>query len=540
MSSVELYVPDLGVEGKVEVVEVLVSPGDTIAQDDPICVLESDKATMEIPAEQAGDVQSVNVSVGDQVAEGDLLVSLLPGQPSKADEVVTEASAKAKSPTPKSQPSEPENQKNLGANESDVFVPDLGGAEAVEVIEVAVSEGDEIAQDQALIVLESDKATMEIPAPEAGTCLSVAVKVGDKVSEGDVIGTLLTQEKRQEPSQNMKKQTTENSERSAAPSSSIPSTPAPRATSASQNAEQKSETAKVHAGPAVRKLAREMGVDLAQVKATGRGGRVLKEDLKGFVKQAMTQGVASSTPGLPATKLPDFSQFGEIEVVQMEKLHRVTALNMQQSWSTVPHVTQFEQADITELEAFRKAKKEEALNKGVKLTPLPFLLKACGYALEKLPQFNVSLDMANQQLIRKRYIHIGVAVDTPKGLVVPVVRDVNRKSVWQLAEEVQQLAEKARDRKLTPSDMQGACFTISSLGSIGGTAFTPIVNTPEVAILGVSKASHAPVYNGSGFDARLMLPLSLSYDHRAVNGADAAKFTSLLATVLADLRELLL
>jgi pyruvate dehydrogenase E2 component (dihydrolipoamide acetyltransferase) len=306
----------------------------------------------------------------------------------------------------------------------------------------------------------------------------------------------------------------------------------------------------VHAGPAVRRLARELGVDITRVKGSGPKARILKEDLNAYIKQQVTLAQGSSLGSeanvlggvLPKVKLPDFSSFGAVESRAMEKIQRITAENMQTSWLTVPHVTQFDEADITEMEVFRKKQKKAGEFKGIKLTPMAILLKACGYALSQLPQFNVSIDMQAHKVYQKKYIHIGIAVDTPNGLVVPVIRDVDTKSLWTLAEECQSLAMKARDRKLKPADMQGGCFTISSLGGLGGTAFTPIVNTPEVAILGVSKSQLKPVYEleNDGFVPRLMLPLSLSYDHRAVNGADAARFTSLLSQSLGDLRNLLL
>lgn len=541
MSHTELSVPDLGVEGEVEVVEVLVSAGDTIAVDDVVCVLESDKATMEIPAEQSALIKRVLVSVGDKVSEGDTLLELssLDGSADQADQQAPPASK----PEPNLAPSEQVVPAGTNAQTVELKVPDLGGAEAVEVIELSLEVGDLVAIDQVVMVLESDKASMEIPASDSGECLELKVKVGDRLSEGECFALLRASEATS-VSGAIAAAVQAPSAASAAPASNVQASAADQAPSVSPLPSAAVPVSSklggaAHAGPAVRKLARELGVDLAEVAATGRAGRVLKEDLKAHVKQRMQQPQAVSQ-GVPEVALPDFSQFGDIEVVSMDKLHKLTAKNMQQSWANVVHVTQFDQADITELEAFRKSKKEQAELKGLKLTPLPFLLKACAYVLEQLPQFNVSLDMASQQVIRKKYIHIGLAVDTPAGLVVPVVRDVNQKSLWQLAQEVQELAEKARERKLKPAEMQGACFTISSLGSIGGTAFTPIVNAPEVAILGVSKASYAPVYNGNEFEPRLMLPLSLSYDHRAVNGADAAKFTVMLSNLLADLRELLL
>lgn len=554
MTSVVLNVPDLGVDGSVEVVEVLVQTGDTVAVDDPVCVLETDKATMEIPSEHAGVIEQVSVSIGDQVKEGDHLLSLSlesssatsdPESDPAADSVSTESSSEN---GPDSEvDSAPDsavdnNRTNQSANEPlPILVPDLGGAEEVEVIEILVKAGDSLSQDQTLVVLESDKASMEIPAPADGKCEEIVLKVGDTVSEGSVIGTYLPSGGQSAAQEVPTKAEPEGSQPKATVFAQADAPePMPVQAAGPVKATSASSGRPVHAGPAVRKLAREMGVDLSEVKGTGPGLRVLKDDVKAFVKLALSSSQRGQTSVQRSVKLPDFSQFGEIETVAMDKIQRVTAENMQLSWSTIPHVTQFDQADITELEAFRKSKRNEADARKTKLTMLPFLLKACAYALSRLPQFNVSLDMDNHQVIRKRFIHIGVAVDTPNGLVVPVVRNVDQKGLWELAEEILELAALARDRKLKPAQMQGGCFTISSLGGIGGTAFTPIVNSPEVAILGVSKSSMQPVYVDGAFEPRLLLPLSLSYDHRAVNGADAARFTSLVSALLGDLRELLL
>jgi len=421
----------------------------------------------------------------------------------------------------------------------EVKVPDIGGSTDVEVIELCVAPGDTIAVDDPVIVLESDKATMEIPASDAGVVLEMKVAVGDTLSEGDLI--LLVEGVEATP----------DSEPKAVPQIDAPLEVAIESVKAKPPASKPVETVleintdndKVHAGPAVRKVAREFGVELSQVKGSGPKGRILKEDIQLHVKTRLKQGGGSSGAvgsGIPAVKLPDFSQFGTIERSPLSRIHKLTAESMHTSWLNVPHVTQFDEADITEMESFRKAQKTVAEAKGTRLTPLPFILKACAYALNQYPQFNTSIDMSTYELIQKRYVNIGVAVDTPAGLVVPVIRDVDKKGLWELAEECIELAGKAKDKKLKPTDMQGGCFTISSLGSVGGTAFTPIVNTPEVAILGLSKASIKPVWQGSEFVPRLMLPLSLSYDHRAVNGADAARFTTLLGTLLGDLRQLLL
>ena len=430
-------------------------------------------------------------------------------------------------------------------------MPDLGGAVDVEVIEISVKVGDELAEGDSLIVLETDKASMEIPVDFDGTVLDIKVAEGSKLNVGDTIAVLVTKAK-----QAVAAPAAPQAKAPEAPQASVApvATVTPAATAAvveapvtapvsqvpATNAATASATA--HAGPAVRMLARELGVDLTLVTATGPRDRLLKEDIQAFVKQKMQQPAGQSLQGHGIEQPPaiDFSQFGDIDRVKMSKVQRITAQNMTRSWLNVPHVTQFDHADITELEQFRKGLKAEAELKGTKVTPLPFMLKACAMALREYPQFNVSLDNDGEHMVHKHYVNIGIAVDTPAGLMVPVIRDVDKKSIWQLSEEVIAMGAKAKAKKLMPADMQGGCFTISSLGGIGGTAFTPIVNTPEVAILGVSKADMQPRWDGSQFEPRLMMPLSLSYDHRAVNGADAARFTQYLAKVLGDIRHLIM
>ena len=426
-----------------------------------------------------------------------------------------------------------------------VVVPDLGGSEQVEVIEVIGSIGDLIEEDQTLIVLETDKATMEIPCPVSGSLASFKIKVGDKVSAGDIIAEVIL--KNENSSNNIVKIAAKNEIKKEAASSQISSIEENNESIPSQNMSKHDASfsvVSVHAGPSVRKFSREHGVDLTKVKPSGPRERILVDDVSAYIKAQVQLAQSGATSagyvGPSVTPLPDFKQFGEVSVSSMSKIHFMTAENMQRSWS-VPHVTQFDEVDITEMESFRKAQKSAAELKGLKLTPIVFMLKACAYVLKALPQFNVALDLSQKQIIQKHFIHIGFAVDTHHGLFVPVVRDVDKKGIWELAAECQDLANKARERKLKPADMQGGCFTISSLGAIGGIAFTPIVNTPEVAILGVSKAQMKPVYVGeNNFEARLLLPLSLSYDHRAVNGADGARFTTLLSRVMGDIRELLL
>ncbi|WP_455218367.1 dihydrolipoyllysine-residue acetyltransferase [Kaarinaea lacus] len=419
----------------------------------------------------------------------------------------------------------------------EILLPDIGDFEDVEVIEVLVAEGDTIAAEDSLISVESDKASMEIPSPQAGVVTEVKVALGDKVSEGSLILML-------EPSADQpvtKPASDEPSPAAKAPEPVAAPAPAPRPTPAAP-VSRPSPTAKIdevsfsraYASPSIRKFARELGVNLGQVGGSGRKGRITKEDVKAFVKRVMTEGVGGG--GMAVAPMPeiDFSQWGEIETRPLTKINKLTGQFLHRNWVTVPHVTQFEEADITELEARRKAMAAEYKDKGIKITPLVFLMKAVVATMKELPRFNSSLDSSGENLILKNYFNIGIAVDTPDGLVVPVVRDVDQKSLVELATELGEISVKARDKKLKPADMQGGCFTISSLGGIGGTKFTPIVNAPEVAILGVSRHKMQPVWNGESFEPRLMLPLSLSYDHRVIDGADGARFTTLLAKTLAD------
>jgi len=468
------------------------------------------------------------------------------------------ASAEAPAAEPAAAAPEPEPQAAAsGAPERrEIRVPDLSGSSDVPIIEIAASAGDEVNEEDPLITLESDKASMDVPSPYKGKLLELTVKEGDTVSEGDLIGYIEVAGTpvagtpvAGAPAADKPAPATQPEKPSAAPRDEKPApTPAGRPSPEAQMAAQKPRTGKlVHAGPAVRMLARELGVDLSQVSPSGPKERVLKEDVHAFVKQVMAgkaQPAAQAAPvagaGIPPIPDQDFSQFGEVEEKPMGRLMKMGATNLHRSWVNLPHVTQFDEADITELEAFRKSMKAEAEAQGAKLTPLPFLIKACAFALRKFPQFNVSLKADGETVVWKKYVHIGIAVDTPDGLMVPVIRDADRKSLIELAKESVELAGKAQSKKLKREEMTGGCFTISSLGSIGGTAFTPIVNAPEVAILGVSKAQMKPVWNGADFAPRLMMPLSLSYDHRAVNGADAARFTAFLAAALSDIRRLLM
>lgn len=549
MSSEIIKVPDIGGDTDVEIIEIAVSEGDVIEAEDTLITLESDKASMDVPAPKGGKVVKVLVKEGDKVSEGDDIVELEVEGGSDAEPEAKADSAAEEAPAPKQEeaPAPAAKKASGGKQTVDIKVPDLGGSDNVEIIEVAVGEGDDVNAEDTLITLESDKASMDVPSPYKGKLVELTVKEGDTVSEGDVIGYMeVAGAKKAAP----KKAAPEKaSQSSASPASAKPAasggTPSPEA----QMAAHKPRDGKlVHAGPAVRMLARELGVDLGLVKPSGPKERVLKEDVQAYVKQVMAnQGsaqaaapAASGGAGIPAVPEVDFSQFGEVEEKPMGRLLKMGATNLHRSWLNVPHVTQFDEADITELEDFRKAMKAEAEAQGAKLTPLPFLVKACAFALRKYPQFNVSLKGDGDTLVWKKYVHIGIAVDTPDGLMVPVLRDADKKSLIEIAKEMAELGKKAQTKKLKRDEMTGGCFTISSLGSIGGTAFTPIVNAPEVAILGVSKAQMKPVWDGNAFQPRLMMPLSLSYDHRAINGADAARFTAFLADVLTDIRRLLL
>lgn len=552
MSEQEIKVPDLGGADEVEIIELLVSEGDTVAEEDPILTVESDKASVELPAPVAGKIIRITVKVGDKVREGDVIgiVAASGGAEAASDQVENDEATQPapvehqEKPAASSEDKPAAARKSGGSRQETVRVPQLDGFDNVPVIEINVSEGDTIEVDDPLVTVESDKATMEIPSPFAGKVGKILVSEGDKISEGHELLEMTVEEAGDGGEAEAESAPPAKAEGSEKPEAKSPAAePAVQPVAATYAPPVPG--AKVHAGPAVRKLAREFGADIARIKGSGPKGRILKEDVQAYVKGQLQQtqqggGAVAAGAGIPGVKLPDFSQFGEIQREGMSRIMAATATNMQRSWLNVPHVTQFDDADITDMEAFRKSQKAAGEKKGVKLTPLPFLLKACAHALAQLPQFNVALDMERKEVVRKQYIHIGIAVDTPNGLMVPVIRDVDKKGLWELAAEAAELAQKARDKQLKPAEMQGACFTITSLGGIGGTAFTPIVNTPEVAILGVSKAAMKPVWDGNAFQPRLMLPLSLSYDHRAVNGADGARFTNLLCEFLGDIRTLLL
>ncbi|MDF1623032.1 MAG: dihydrolipoyllysine-residue acetyltransferase [Pseudohongiella nitratireducens] len=548
-----IKVPDLGDSSDVEVIEILVNEGDSVQENDSLLVLESDKAAMEIPSPKSGVIKKILVKVGDQVNEGHEIFAMdIEGGSEEApaeekEEASAESESAADEPASEADSSDSEPAAEAGATSVETIkVPDIGGDSDVEIIEVHVAVGDEISAEDALITLESDKAAMDVPSPKGGVVKSLKIKVGDKVSEGSDIIELEVQGAAPAPAAEKPTKASQSSapaaDKKAAPAKEEPSLAAKQEAFAEEAAANKGS--RIYAGPAVRKLARELGVDLTQVNGTGSRGRIQKEDIHEFVKARInapaTATVSGGGAGIPSVADIDFSQFGEVEEVAMSKLHKVTAANMHRNWLNVPAVAQFNEADVTDLEDFRNAQRKVAEKKGVKLTPLPFLLKACAKVLQEYPQFNVSLHSSGEKLIQKKYIHIGVAVATPAGLMVPVIRDVDKKDVWQLAAEMAELGEKAKSRRLTKDDMQGACFTISSLGALGGTGFTPIVNAPEVGILGVSKTQVKPVYINNEFVPRQMLPFSLCYDHRAVNGVDAGMFATRLAELLSDIRLLMM
>ncbi|MFB2650361.1 dihydrolipoyllysine-residue acetyltransferase [Shewanella mangrovisoli] len=557
---VEVTVPDIGGDTDVSVIEVLVAAGDKIEVDAGLITLETDKATMDVPSPFAGVVKEVKVAVGDKVSQGSLVIMLEVGGAAPA--AAPQASAPAASaPVAQAAPAAPVAPVAPVAAAAPVVavkeiqVPDIGDASNVDVIEVLVSVGDDITVDQGLITLETDKATMEVPAPFAGKLLSLTVKVGDKVSQGSVIATIETTSvatasagSAPAPVAQAAAPAPVAQEAAPAPVAAPSRPPVPHHPSAGAPV----ATGVVHASPAVRRLAREFGVDLTQVTGSGRKGRIMKEDVQAYVKYelsrpkatAATSVAAGNGGGLQVIAAPkvDFSKFGEVEEIPLSRIQKISGPNLHRNWVTIPHVTQFDEADITEMEEFRKQQNDAAAKKKAdyKITPLVFMMKAVAKTLQQFPVFNSSLSSDGESLIQKKYYHIGVAVDTPNGLVVPVVRDVDKKGIIELSRELADISIRARDGKLKSADMQGSCFTISSLGGIGGTAFTPIVNYPDVAILGVSKSEIKPKWNGKEFEPKLMLPLSLSYDHRVIDGAMAARFSVTLSGILSDIRTLIL
>ncbi|MGO2368764.1 MAG: pyruvate dehydrogenase complex dihydrolipoyllysine-residue acetyltransferase [Serratia sp. (in: enterobacteria)] len=522
----DVAVPDIGAD-EVEVTEILVKVGDKVEAEQSLITVEGDKASMEVPAPFAGTVKEIKIATGDKVTTGSLIMVFeVAGAASAAAPVAAQAPAAAAAPA--------------ASAAKDVAVPDIGGDE-VEVTEVMVKVGDKVAAEQSLITVEGDKASMEVPAPFAGTVKEIKISAGDKVKTGSLI--MVFEVEGAAPA-------------AAAPAQKAEAAPAPAASPAP--AAQAAPTAKgefaendayVHATPVIRRLAREFGVNLAKVKGTGRKGRILREDVQTYVKDAVKRAEAAPTaaaggglPGMLPWPKVDFSKFGEIEEVELGRIQKISGANLSRNWVMIPHVTHFDKTDITDLEAFRKQQNEEAAKRklDVKFTPVVFIMKAVAAALEQMPRFNSSLSEDGQKLTLKKYINVGVAVDTPNGLVVPVFKDVNKKSITELSRELMAISKKARDGKLTAGEMQGGCFTISSLGGIGTTHFAPIVNAPEVAILGVSKSAMEPVWNGKEFVPRLMMPMSLSFDHRVIDGADGARFITIINNMLADIRRMVM
>ncbi|MFP1723282.1 pyruvate dehydrogenase complex dihydrolipoyllysine-residue acetyltransferase [Lonsdalea quercina] len=523
----DVEVPDIGGD-EVEVTEVMVKVGDSVEAEQSLITVEGDKASMEVPAPFAGVVKEIKIATGDKVKTGSLIMVFEVAGAAPAAQASQPAAAPAAAST--------------GSAAKDVNVPDIGGDE-VEVTEVMVKVGDSVEAEQSLITVEGDKASMEVPAPFAGTVKEIKIAVGDKVKTGSLI--MVFEVEGAAPA--AVSAPAAKAETTAAPAKAAPAA-APAAASA--KGEFAENDAYVHATPVIRRLAREFGVNLAKVKGTGRKGRILREDVQAYVKDAVKRAESAPAAGAAGGSLPgllpwpkvDFSKFGEVEEVELGRIQKISGANLHRNWVMIPHVTQFDEADITEVEAFRKQQNVEAEKKklDVKITPVVFIMKAVAKALEEFPRFNSSLSEDGQRLTLKKYINVGVAVDTPNGLVVPVFRDVNKKGIVELSRELMEISKKARAGKLTASDMQGGCFTISSLGGLGTTAFTPIVNAPEVAILGVSKSATKPVWNGKEFTPRLMLPLSLSFDHRVIDGADGARFISFINNVMSDIRRLVM
>ena len=554
----EIRIPDIGDAENVEVIELCVAPGDTVGPDDAILVIESDKASMEVPAGISGTLRELLVGIGDPVEEGQLIARLSDAE--QAGDSSGEARPEATAGLEEAEPADvressaataagkepaPE-PKPVTGSEVVISVPDIGDAQDVVVIEVAIQPGDRVEEDGLAVVVESDKATMEIPAGATGVVTAVHVREGDPVVEGTRLFTLeavvaANEPARAAPDMAVRPSAPEEPARSREAHRPSPQL-APAKPPGSEIPEEHSPGAKVYAGPATRRLARELGVALAEINGTGARGRIVKDDVKHFVKQSMSSPRAGSgrgtTAGLPPVPTVDFARFGPVESRPLTRVRAAGARNLHASWLHVPHVTQHDEADVTELESFRESLKNEAADRGVNLTPLAFIVKACCYALKEFPTFNASLDANAENYVLKRYYNIGFAVDSDQGLVVPVLKNADRKGIWDLATEIAELAAKVREKRLGMDDAQGGTFSISSLGALGGTGFTPIVNAPEVAILGVARLVTKPVWDGSGFQPRKVLPLSLSYDHRAINGAEAGRFVAHLASLLNDIRRL--
>lgn len=542
MSIEEIKLPDVGGE-EVEIIEISVSVGDKLEEDEAIIVVETEKASMDIPAPYNCTIESLNVKAGDKISEGMVIASV---KKEGAEEATPEVKEEA-APVVEVEVTKVEEKSIIETNTSsaeitsvveDVFVPDIGGEEAVDVIEILASIGDSILEEDGIITLETEKATMDVPAPFTGILKEILVQPGAKVKTGDLIARMQKDIVVETPKETVKKEE---------PKAEVI---VEKTVAVATSSEPVKTTGKVYASPSVRKLAREFGVDLGKVSGTGNKNRILKEDVRLYIKAELTKvnSGASKNSGsglgfdFPELKEIDYSKFGEVETVELSRIQKISGPSLHRNWVSMPHVTQFDEADITELESFRKEQNAVYVKTGadIKISPLVFAVKAVAKALELHPNFNSSLSSDGQSIIFKKYVNIAVAIDTPNGLVVPVIKDANKKGFEDIAKELKELSIKARDGKLKAADMQGGCFTISSLGGIGGTYFTPIINAPEVAILGLSKSEIKPVYNGSEFEPKLILPLSLSYDHRVIDGADGARFTTTLSKLLSNIRLLLL
>tara|TARA_Y100001935_G_scaffold159249_1_gene131028 strand:- start:342 stop:1979 length:1638 start_codon:yes stop_codon:yes gene_type:complete len=541
---IDIELPDIGDFNDVEVIEILVSPGDSIAKEDSLLTLESDKATMEIPSPEAGTINEIKISEGDKINKGDSIFSLkLEGEQKDTDKEETEI--KAQNDVEKigeNKPPQIESKSDVTSNES-LFIPDIGDFEGVEVIEILVSQGETVRKEDSLLTLETDKATMDIPSPFSGKILEIDIKVGDRISKGDKFGSIQSdKEIEKNPQVTLEDSNNTQSEAITEHTSSADQT---EKTILADPPHSVVSSGKAHASPAIRRFARELGVNIALVRGTGNKSRITKEDVQSFVKSSLNEktnddGLAFFGKKLEPAPDVDFSKFGSIEKTSLSRIQKISGSHLHRAWISIPHVTQFDEADITELENFRKDQKSAADKVGVKVTFIPFLMRALAVAMAEYPQFNASLLSDGETLVLKKYVNIGIAVDTPKGLMVPVVRNVNQKGIFDLASDLSDLSKRAREGKLSADDLTGGCISISSLGGIGGTQFTPIVNSPEVAILGVSRAEMQPKWNGTEFEPRLIMPYSLSYDHRVIDGALGVRFTSYLSQLLSDIRKLIL
>ena len=549
MSIEQIKLPDVGGE-EVEIIEISVKVGDSIGEDDTIIVVETEKASMDIPAPFAGTIESLIVKAGDKIKEGDLIATLVTTASASNETVKEVAIATPAKIVEETKTEEKTVEVSTASQETtlvieDIFVPDVGGDESVDVIEIIASGGDFLNEEDGIITLETEKATMDVPTPISGKLVEILVNAGDKVKTGSLIARIEKTVVASTPKEVAKEEVIVKNETPAKVESKVETV--------SVESHVTKTTGKAYASPSIRRLAREYGVDLALVNGTGPKNRILKDDIRLYIKSVLSNPscanltTSSNTAGglgfeLAPLKEIDFSKFGEIEVVELSKIQKISGPSLQRNAIIIPHVTQFDEADITELEEFRKEQNTiySKMNSDVKISPLVFAVKAVAKALRLHPNFNASLSTDGQSMIFKKYVNVAVAVDTPNGLVVPVIKDADKKGFEEIALELKELSIKAKAGKLTANDMQGACFTISSLGGIGGTAFTPIINAPEVAILGLSKSEFKPKYNGKEFVPRLMLPLSLSYDHRAIDGADGARFVTTLSSLLGDIRKILL